>query len=154
MDFGAVVAYCKGWYKRSSKLNERWKELAYCIYADGYTIFNKDDVVQWILNRFDKDVEFFKKICNAFSIGWFYREVERYKRIGDFCDDDAVISLFIGLLLDAEVKFFEKIYKPTEKILPLSENGVISVDDMFSDCDEQDLSVFDRKRISEMLIFS
>ena len=154
MDFGAVVAYCKGWYKRSKSELDYWKDLVYCIEADGWNVFDKKDVVRWIFNRFTDEEEFFKKANNHFGIAWFYEQLGNQKRYWSYnhtdelSDDDAIIFMFMGVVSIAHKDLFEKTYKPTDKILPISNEGAFSVDDMFDGCDEQDLTYFNKEYVS------
>jgi len=50
---GHVALYAKNWYKRSDNI---WEDLKKCLSGDGYSgeVFSKNDVLQVILNNFEK----------------------------------------------------------------------------------------------------
>ena len=128
MKFGNVALYCKGWYQhRSNSVKTMWMDMLHCINADGWSLWSKEDVVEWCLHRMDalrEDESFPHK--NQIELSYFWKEVhdiiirdEWYYHEGlDF--NDAIILHYRNIISNLEGKFFnEMLVKPNKNVLPL-----------------------------------
>lgn len=128
MKFGNVALYCKGWYKyRDGSVKNMWMDLLHCINADGWSLWSKKDVVEWVMHRMDdmrNDESFPYK--NQLDFTYFWNEVNEIKRRDEWhyhegIDiEDAIILHFRNIISNTETKYFnEMLVKPNENVLPL-----------------------------------
>jgi len=128
MRFGNVALYCKGWYKyRHGTCKNMWMDMIHCIYADGWSLWSKQDVVIWCMYRMDdmrNDPNFPHK--NQLDLSYFLNEIIRrdswhYHEGLDF--EDTFILHFRNIISNLEMKYFnEMLVKPNEHVLPLNYN--------------------------------
>lgn len=128
MKFGNVALYCKGWYQhRSNKVNTMWMDMLHCINADGWSLWSKNDVVEWCMHRMDNmredpnfphkyqlDLTYFWKEINDMvrRDEWYYHEGINY--------EDAIILHYRNIISNLEGKYFnEMLVKPNSNVLPL-----------------------------------
>ena len=132
MRFGNVALYCKGWYKyRQGTCKNMWMDMIHCINADGWSLWSKNDVVEWVMHRMDNmrnDPNFPHK--NQLDLSYFWNEVNEiirrdswhYHEGLDF--EDAIILHFRNIISNLEMKYFdENLVKPNENVLPLNYNN-------------------------------
>ena len=128
MKFGNVALYCKGWYQHRSKgVKTMWMDLIHCINADGWSLWSKQDVVEWCLHRIDDmkgDENFPYK--NQLDLSYFWNEVtdiirrDKWYYHEDIDFDDAIILYYYNIISGLEKKYFDKnLVKPNENVLPL-----------------------------------
>ena len=128
MKFGNVALYCKGWYQhRSNKVNTMWMDMLHCINADGWSLWSKDDVVDWCLHRMDamrEDENFPHKY--QLDLTYFWKEVNDILRRNEwyYNEDldmkDAIILHYRNIISNLESKYFDELLvKPNENVLPL-----------------------------------
>jgi hypothetical protein len=128
MKFGNVALYCKGWYQhRSNKINTMWMDLLHCINADGWSLWSKDDVVDWCLHRMDgmrEDKNFPYK--NQLDLTYFWKEVNDIVRRNEWYYHeeldmkDAIILHYRNIISNLESKYFDELLvKPNPNVLPL-----------------------------------
>lgn len=128
MKFGNVALYCKGWYKhRSNGVKTMWMDMIHCVNTDGWTLWTKNDVVDWCMYRMDNmrndpsfpyknqlDLSYFWKEINAIirRDKWYYHE--------ELDMNDAIILHYRNIISNLEGKYFnELLVKPNENVLPL-----------------------------------
>ena len=128
MKFGNVALYCKGWYRhRSNKVNTMWMDMLHCINADGWSLWSKDDVVDWCLHRMDamrNDEKFPYK--NQLELTYFWKEVNDILRRNEWYYNeeldmkDAIILHYRNIISNLESKYFDELLvKPNPNVLPL-----------------------------------
>lgn len=131
MKFGNVALYCKGWYQhRSNKINTMWMDMLHCINADGWSLWSKDDVVDWCLHRMDamrEDKNFPHK--NQLDLTYFWKEVNDILRRNEWYYNeeldikDAIILHYRNIISNLESKYFDELLvKPNPNVLPLHYN--------------------------------
>ena len=128
MKFGNVALYCKGWYQhRSNSVKTMWMDMLHCINADGWSLWSKEDVVEWCIHRMDAlreddnfpyksqlDLTYFWKEVNDIvrQDEWHYHEGLDYR--------DAIILHYRNIISNTEGKYFnELLVKPHKEVLPL-----------------------------------
>ena len=128
MKFGNVALYCKGWYQhRSNKVNTMWMDMLHCINADGWSLWSKDDVVDWCLHRMDamrEDPNFPHK--NQLDLTYFWKEINDMIRRNEWYYHeeldmkDAIILHYRNIISNLESKYFDELLvKPNPNVLPL-----------------------------------
>ena len=128
MKFGNVALYCKGWYRhRSNKVNTMWMDMLHCINADGWSLWSKEDVVEWCLFRMDalcEDENFPHK--NQLDLHYFWKETNDIIRRDEWHYHegldmkDAIILHYRNIISNLEGKYFnELLVKPNPEVLPL-----------------------------------
>ena len=132
MRFGNVALYCKGWYKyRQGTCKNMWMDMIHCINADGWSLWSKKDVVEWVIHRIDnmRDDENLYNISNQLSLSYFWKEVNEILRrdawhYHEGLDiEDAIILHYRNIISNTEIKYFnEMLVKPNENVLPLNYN--------------------------------
>lgn len=128
MRFGNVALYCKGWYKyRQGTCKNMWMDMIHCINADGWSLWSKKDVVEWVMHRMDnmrEDPMFPNK--HQLDLSYFWNEVNdilrrdawRYHEGLDI--EDAIILHYRNIISNLEGKYFnELLVKPNPNVLPL-----------------------------------
>ena len=129
MKFGNVVLYSKGWYQHRGDSDKVWMDLIHCISADGWTLFNKKEVVTWCLHRLDemKEDELLRNNKNMLSLSRLYEEVNRCKSFWNYwhhdeelSTDDAIIAVFLSTVSCLEKTCFSEGVRPSELVLPLT----------------------------------
>lgn len=103
-----TVNYCKGWYKRGDLV----EDLKVTLLADGYTTYNKDDVMLVLLSNLER-AEHWRvsafDILNAIRIEHSFG-LKDYKTL--------VIEYLVGILFNLEKKKWE--YKEPDYSILLS----------------------------------
>lgn len=146
---GHVILYAKGWYKRS---NEVWKDYRRVITADGrYNPYTRHDVAQLLLDYILENAKRLNKghlsdplyISEEIrkNLGYLYYWKENdtpklKKRRGmnlenlsaESMYDNAVIMTCHYIMEFSELKDFDKILAPSEKVLPITQ----PCDDLFN----------------------
>ena len=128
MRFGNVALYCKGWYKhRDNSVKTMWMDMLHCINADGWSLWSKNDVVEWCMHRMDnmrEDPNFPYK--NQLDLSYFWKEVNDIIRRDDWYYhegldmNDAIILHYRNIISNLEGKYFnELLVKPNQNVLPL-----------------------------------
>lgn len=131
MRFGNVALYCKGWYKyRQGTCKNMWMDMIHCINVDGWCLWSKKDVVEWVMHRMDNmrdDPNFPNK--NQLDLSYFWNEVNEILRrdawhYNEGLDiEDAIILHYRNIISNTEIKYFdEMLVKPNENVLPLNYN--------------------------------
>lgn len=125
MKFNNVVAWAKGWYQERENVTAWWMDLIHCINNDGWCLQTKQDVVNWILNRFDAEPEFFKKDYGCFGFADMYQRINRdkwlYKDEAELSTEDCIILYFRSCLQCKSKEHFEEGgYRPSNFVLPLT----------------------------------
>jgi hypothetical protein len=127
MKFNNVVLYCKGWYKsREGGIKTMWMDIAHCLDADGWTMWNEHEVAEWCLFRLDdlrKDPLFKNK--SQLDLSRFIGEVQdNIRRAKWYYDeeismDTAIILAYRNIISNSEKSCFDSGVKPNRNVLPL-----------------------------------
>lgn len=128
MRFGNVALYCKGWYQhRQGGVKTMWMDMLHCINADGWSLWSKEDVVEWCLFRMDalrEDENFPHK--NQLDLHYFWKETNDIIRRDEWYYHegldmkDAIILHYRNIISNLEGKYFnELLVKPNPEVLPL-----------------------------------
>ena len=128
MKFGNVALYCKGWYQpRSNSVKTMWMDMLHCINADGWSLWSKNDVVDWCMHRMDalrEDENFPYKY--QLDLTYFWKEVNDIIRRDEWYYhegldmNDAIILHYRNIISNIEGKYFNELLgKPNENVLPL-----------------------------------
>lgn len=137
MRFGNVALYCKGWYKyRQGTCKNMWMDMIHCINADGWSLWSKKDVVEWVMHRMDnmrEDSMFPNK--HQLDLSYFWNEVNEILRrdawhYHEGLDiEDAIILHYRNIISNTEIKYFnEMLVKPNENVLPLNYGNAYYLD--------------------------
>ena len=129
MRFGNVALYCKGWYKhRDSSVKNMWMDMLHCINADGWSLWSKNDVVDWCMHSMDslrEDENFPHK--NQLDLTYFWKEVNDIIRRDEWYYHegldygDAIILHYRNIISNLESEYFnELLVRPNENVLPLN----------------------------------
>ncbi len=129
MKFGNVALYCKGWYKhRDGSVKNMWMDMLHCINADGWSLWSKNDVIDWCMHRMDslrEDKNFPHK--NQLDLTYFWKEVNDIIRRDEWYYHegldygDAIILHYRNIISNLESEYFnELLVKPNENVLPLT----------------------------------
>ena len=132
MKFGNVALYCKGWYKhRDGGVKTMWMDMLHCINADGWSLWSKEDVVEWCMHRMDslrEDENFPYK--HQLDLTYFWKEVNDIIRRDEWYYhegldmNDAIILHYRNIISNIEGKYFnELLVKPNPNVLPLNYQG-------------------------------
>ena len=121
--FGNVVAYSKGWYK---KRDQKWMDMIHVINADGYSLRTKQDVAAWCLHRLDDyrempDFPYPNQLSISYIFGEVNKHIERSKLYyGRQIDQlEAIIEVYLNIVMELNVNWFTSGVKPSNDILPL-----------------------------------
>ena len=127
MKMNNVVLYCKGWYKtREGGARTMWMDMAHCIDADGWTMWNEHEVANWCLFRLDdmRDDPLFKD-KNQLDLYYFIKEVNDNIRRAklyhneEISMDTAIILTYRGIVSNCDNSCFNWGVKPNSNVLPL-----------------------------------
>lgn len=137
MKFNNTIAYCKGFYKYTSgELADKWKDMKVCIKADGWTIFTKENVVNWCLHRLDDFAKEFPELAWKVSFGNFYGLVQKNKQIYSIAknyapdaiavdESDLIIWTFMEFIrYQTDDEMFTEWILPSDDILPLDKDAI------------------------------
>ena len=123
---GHTVLYCKNWYKRSDEI---WQDLRRCLIVDGLFITeNKTGVAYAMLQICSKFSEKMPSCSTFKNVVNFHCEItDRFisnfflvgKRREDYDYNDALIHLCIHYLALTNFEYFDRILRPSGKVLPL-----------------------------------
>lgn len=123
MDLNNIVLYAKGWYKKRD--NAKWMDLAHCIYHDlNILCYSKQDVYRIVCHQYDKHfitLQKYNNITPSWLLGKVYDEVDYSEKFlsKKISVVDATINVYLDLLAYSPIEMFERVLKPTEKVLPL-----------------------------------
>lgn len=140
MKFNNCAAWAKGWYKMRDK-SAWWMDLVHCIYFDGWScLLTKQDVVSWILHRFDEEPGWFRKGHSSFGFTDLITQIQKYKEYASWAnepipdDGDCIIMYFRSLLYCKKMDDFDEGgYKPNDFVLPFSLHEAYYSDGRLSD---------------------
>lgn len=141
MKFNNCAAWAKGWYKTRENTSAWWMDLIHCIYFDGWSCLQtKQDVVTWILHRFDEEPEWFRKGYSCFGFTDLITQIQKYKEYASWHnepipdDGDCIIMYFRCLLSCKKMSDFDEGgYKPNDFVLPFSLHEANYSDGRWSD---------------------
>lgn len=99
-------------------------DLAHCINNDGWSnITTKTKVVNWILNRFDEDQDWWKQECGNFGFADMYESIRADKYMYynnlELSTEDCIILYFKRCLSTKSNNCFTGGFKPSNDVLPL-----------------------------------
>jgi hypothetical protein len=164
MKFGNVALYCKGWYKhRDGGVKTMWMDMLHCINADGWSLWSKEDVVEWCIHRMDslrEDENFPYK--HQLDLTYFWKEINDIIRRDEWYYhegldmNDAIILHYRNIISNIEGKYFnELLVKPNPNVLPLNYQGAYYSDGKYRPNNEPEFTFADMhcdliEKINEM----